>query len=247
MNRNVSRMLSTVAVIGSGVAQANLPLFAAPVALPHSPIEQVAALKAIGPSVPDVQVAKKAAGQKLITLNFNEAPIRTALETMFQAAGVGYSISSQVFGNVNLNVQSVPIDVALRAMLRSSEQPLSYEVIGNVYIVKPQPVSSTAPQAVPPSAPVSPGSSGSAAPNACAASAAANPTERHWFKVIVQHAKSEDVYSKLSEDQVEYPGVIPSDIRFVVLQADNSILVNATNDEFASLKAGIGALDVSAH
>ena len=245
MNRSASRMLSTAAVIAAGLTQANLPAAAAPAALPVVHIGQPAPLKANTDSAAAVQGSRTVAAP-LITLRCDNAPTRTAFEKIFQMAGVSYSISSEVSGSVTFDMLSLPLDAALRVILQSSDQPLTYEVVDNVYVIKTRAKLQTVPQATPPPTSAPGVSPASAATNGSSDPSVADSTERHWFKVILQHTKSKDVYDQLSQDEIAYPGVIPSDVQINVLQADNSLLINATKEEFANLKGRIGTLDAPA-
>ncbi len=80
-----------------------------------------------------------------VTLDLQDAPIRTALEQIFRTAKLDYSIDPSVQGYVNLKVTDMPFENALRLILRSSTTPLTYSVDNGVYLVKPRTVSTTAP------------------------------------------------------------------------------------------------------
>ncbi len=71
-----------------------------------------------------------------VTLNMRDVPLRTALEQIFQAAKVDYSIAPDVTGSVNLKVTDVPFESALKLMLRSANPPATYSREGGLYLVK---------------------------------------------------------------------------------------------------------------
>lgn len=238
MKRNASRTLSTVAAVAGGLTQTNFPSVAAPAVLPDVHIGQPAPLKVVAGSDAEVQVTKTTAGDLLVSINCRNAPAPTVIEKVFKAAGVGYSMPSQFAGNVTLQVRSLPINAALRALLRSSDQSLTYDVIENVYVIKPETRLPAAPQvtAAPPSA-----AGGSSDTTADA------PTDLHWYKVVLLNSKSQDVADALEQDGTIKSGVLPSDVTILALPDDNSILIRATPEEFAKLKDRIRDLERSIH
>ena len=73
-----------------------------------------------------------------ISLDLRDAPIRQALEQLFSSAGVQFSIDNSVAGFVTLKIVDQPFDNALRVLLRSSSQPLTYTKENDVYFIKPR-------------------------------------------------------------------------------------------------------------
>ena len=72
-----------------------------------------------------------------ITLELKDAPIRTSLEMLFKQAGVNnYVIDNNVAGFVSMNIKELPFDVALKLIMRSAAEPLTYTKENGVYIVK---------------------------------------------------------------------------------------------------------------
>ena len=72
-----------------------------------------------------------------ITLELRDAPIRTSLEMLFNQAGVkNYVIDNNVAGFASMNIKELPFDVALKLIMRSAAEPLTYTKENGVYIVK---------------------------------------------------------------------------------------------------------------
>jgi len=97
---------------------------------------------AISPATVHAAVAQdQAAAEKAlppITLDLRDAPVRQALEQLFNSAKVDFSIDNAVQGFVTLKITDQPFESALRLILRSSSVPLTYVKEGNVFIVKPR-------------------------------------------------------------------------------------------------------------
>ena len=227
MNRKASRMLSTVAAITAGLAQANLPASAAPAAPPSAHSGQTAHSPAIASPDAQVQVTKTEAGEPRVSIACKNTPIREAFEKLFKALGNGYSISSKVSGNVTFQVQSVPVDAALRVILRSSDQPLKYEVVENVYYIKPRVDPSGALQETATAVPTPP------------------PSKRQWYKIPLAHVTCTDVADQLTLDQALHADKYPSDVRIMTLKKQNAVLLNATLYEYGTLYIRVKQLDVA--
>ena len=73
-----------------------------------------------------------------ITLDLRDAPVRQALEQLFNNAKVDFSIANEVQGFVTLKITDQPFENALRLILRSSSIPLTFVNENGVYIVKPR-------------------------------------------------------------------------------------------------------------
>ena len=74
-----------------------------------------------------------------VTIDLKDAPIRSALEQIFNAANVQYFMDNQVQGFVTLKIRDQPFENALKLIMRSSSVPLTYTKEGGVYLVKPRP------------------------------------------------------------------------------------------------------------
>ena len=75
-----------------------------------------------------------------VTIDLKDAPIRSALEQIFNAANVQYQMDNQVQGFVTLKIRDQPFENALKLIMRSATIPLTYTKENGVYIVKPRPV-----------------------------------------------------------------------------------------------------------
>ncbi|BDI31253.1 hypothetical protein CCAX7_33040 [Capsulimonas corticalis] len=73
---------------------------------------------------------------KKISLNFQNAPVQTVLKTLFNSVGANNSIDPDVQGPVNVTMNNVTFDVALRSLLRAANPPLTYDLTDNVYHVR---------------------------------------------------------------------------------------------------------------
>ncbi len=85
-----------------------------------------------------------------ITLDLRDAPVRQALEQLFNNAKVDFSIANEVQGFVTLKITDQPFENALRLILRSSSIPLTFVRESGVYIVKPRVTEALTPEAPPP-------------------------------------------------------------------------------------------------
>jgi hypothetical protein len=97
----------------------------------------------LGPSLtaPAHAQAQTPAGERAlppITLDLRDAPVRQALEQLFNNAKVDFSIANEVQGFVTLKITDQPFENALRLILRSSSIPLTFVRESGVYIVKPR-------------------------------------------------------------------------------------------------------------
>lgn len=71
--------------------------------------------------------------EKLFTLDLKDAPIRQALENLFNNAKVQYSIESEVSGFVTVRAKDVTLENALKLLLRTSGTSVTYTREGNLY------------------------------------------------------------------------------------------------------------------
>jgi hypothetical protein len=84
-----------------------------------------------------------------ITLDLRDAPIREALQQVFNTVKADYSIDNAVAGYVTLKITDQPFENALKLIMRSASIPLTYTKESGVYIVKPRPLDTYAPPPVP--------------------------------------------------------------------------------------------------
>ena len=76
---------------------------------------------------------------KPVTLNLNNADIRSALKLLFDTVGVNFTLDSSVRGYVTVSLNNVPFRAALDSILRSSSMiPLTYRVENGVYNISPK-------------------------------------------------------------------------------------------------------------
>jgi len=80
---------------------------------------------------------------KRVTMELQNASSRKAISQLFQQTGIDYSLDAGVTGNVSLKVRNQPFNVALRTLINSSSQPLTYFVENGTYFIKPMPTMST--------------------------------------------------------------------------------------------------------
>lgn len=99
----------------------------------------------------------RAAGDKdgQISIHLTGQSIHEALTRVFQQAGVEFREDApQVHGEVQAQIENVPLPVALRLILRQARPPLAYRVEGGVYHIIPRPETpESAPAAAPATAP----------------------------------------------------------------------------------------------
>ncbi|MDR3710022.1 MAG: STN domain-containing protein [Capsulimonadaceae bacterium] len=94
---------------------------------------------------------------KPIDLNLNNAPVKQALNVLFQGAGLNYTMDPSVAGYVTVNLRGVSFETALKAVLKSTYPPLVAvkDPDTGVYYIKVKTADTTTPGATPlPAAPV---------------------------------------------------------------------------------------------
>lgn len=75
---------------------------------------------------------------QLISADFYDTPLRSALETLFKSAGIwNYVIDNGVSGTVSLKATPLPFEKVLQLMQRGSTKPFTYTTNNGVWIVKP--------------------------------------------------------------------------------------------------------------
>ena len=84
--------------------------------------------------------AKAQDNSQTITIELNNADIRSALQILFKSEGLNFSLDENVKGTVNVSLRDVPFKVALESILRStdSSNPLTYTIEDGVYFVRPK-------------------------------------------------------------------------------------------------------------
>jgi hypothetical protein len=76
---------------------------------------------------------------KKVTLNLQNADIRSALTLLFNTVGANFSIASDVRGFVTVSLNDVPFQAALESILRASTMmPLTYRIENGVYTISPK-------------------------------------------------------------------------------------------------------------
>src|SRR3569833_258532 len=87
--------------------------------------------------------AKPSPRPRIATLNLEQAPLRNALETIFSAAGVQYTVAPNILNvRVSVKLRDVPWDVALDLVVRQAAiavPGLGYSKVGDVYAVEIRP------------------------------------------------------------------------------------------------------------
>lgn len=101
-------------------------------------------------AVPQRAYAQNAKAMPPVSLDLRDAPIRQALEQLFQTVKADFQIDNGVAGFVTLKITDQPFENALKLVLRGSPIPLTYSYEGGVYIVKPRPIPSITEVAPPP-------------------------------------------------------------------------------------------------
>ena len=72
-----------------------------------------------------------------ISVDLNDAPVRTTLEMMFKQAGIkNYVIDNSVAGFVTMKLEDQPFENSLKLVMRAATVPLTYTKENNVWIVK---------------------------------------------------------------------------------------------------------------
>ena len=80
----------------------------------------------------------------LISVDFKDTPIRSAIESIFKNSGIkNYIIDNHVNGNVTLSAKNKSVESVLALILSASRIPLIYTKEGGVWIVKPLPQPTT--------------------------------------------------------------------------------------------------------
>lgn len=86
--------------------------------------------------------------QKTISIELRDAPVRKALERLFDAVKADFVIEGTIkAGTVSARVKDKPFETVLKVILDSSSTPLTYERDGDVYIISLKPVPKPEPEA----------------------------------------------------------------------------------------------------
>ena len=79
-----------------------------------------------------------------ISVDLNDAPVRTTLEMMFKQAGIkNYVIDNSVAGFVTMKLEDQPFENSLKLVMRAATVPLTYLKENDVWIVKQRIVTPT--------------------------------------------------------------------------------------------------------
>jgi type II secretory pathway component GspD/PulD (secretin) len=97
-------------------------------------------------NVPAVAQQDVSAGSQKKSWNFKNASVQGALKALFQSMNYNYIIDQDVQGTVNVSLNDISFDVALRAILRSTNPPLTYVIENGIYHVKVKKAVEVAPQ-----------------------------------------------------------------------------------------------------
>ena len=85
-----------------------------------------------------------------ISVDLNDAPVRTTLEMMFKQAGIkNYVIENSVAGFVTMKLEDQPFENSLKLVMRAATVPLTYTKENDVWIVKQRIFTETKPNPVP--------------------------------------------------------------------------------------------------
>ena len=85
-----------------------------------------------------------------ISVDLNDAPVRTTLEMMFKQAGIkNYVIENSVAGFVTMKLEDQPFENSLKLVMRAATVPLTYTKENNVWIVKQRIFTETKPTPAP--------------------------------------------------------------------------------------------------
>jgi hypothetical protein len=112
-------------------------------------VGELAALLALGPTMARAAAAAPATTPSRlqaapttganVTLSLRDAPLRTALQTLFEGSGLQYAVDPTVPNfPITLDIRDVPFNTALRTLLRLAPG-ITYSKEGEVYIIRPRP------------------------------------------------------------------------------------------------------------
>lgn len=74
---------------------------------------------------------------KNVSINYNDAPIRTVLEQMLKQSEIkNYVISNDVEGFVTLKLEDYSFENALKIVMRANKVPLLYKIENNILIIE---------------------------------------------------------------------------------------------------------------
>lgn len=74
---------------------------------------------------------------KSVTLDYNDAPVRTVLEQMLKQSNIkNYVISNEVEGVITLKLENHNFESALKIVMRANKVPLLYKIENNILIIE---------------------------------------------------------------------------------------------------------------
>ncbi|MCX6366155.1 MAG: hypothetical protein NTX57_05540 [Armatimonadetes bacterium] len=92
-------------------------------------------------AAPRPVLAQRAGNDLAISVDLQDAPVRSTLEAIFKQAGLkNYIIDNAVAGFVTLKISDQPFESALKLVMRASSLPLTYTKENGVLVVKPRTV-----------------------------------------------------------------------------------------------------------
>jgi len=164
-------------------------------------------------------VATPAYTGKAISLNFQDIPIRNALQIIADASQLNLVMSDAITGNITLRLEQVPWDQALATILKIKE--LTQSRVGNVLMIAPH------------------GSLFNSPESDSLTHQSTGPIESEFIQV--NYAKAADIATMLTADDAHLlssKGHVSSDAR------TNTVLVRDTREVIEAIKDIIKALDV---
>lgn len=118
---------------------------------PLAAVPAAAAPTTAAPSAAPSSNSTRAAAN--VTLSLRDAPLRTALQTLFEGSGLQHAVEPTVPNYpITLDIRDVPFQTALRTMLRLAPS-VTFRKEGDIYIIglrQPQPEEPTATQDITP-------------------------------------------------------------------------------------------------
>lgn len=174
------------------------------------------------PSVP-----KRPAGT-ITNVHFTDTPRRVVLAKILKATGSNYAVSQDLEGNVTLDIDSpVSLDTAIKAIMAGTDQEWSFETHASMYVVSAQPETAAVKRrkllAQPP---------------------IGYERNSRLYKLPVDHSDAKALLERL-EPGGDAAGLgVPPYLQMTALEADNSLLVKATPEDFQRVREIVKDVDV---
>jgi hypothetical protein len=155
-----------------------------------------------------------------LSLDLQNADVRDALRDLFKTVGANYTIDQDVTGTVTVNLKDSDIVTALQSIVRATSQPLQYSMTNGVFhVTVRKPIEA------------SPGSY------------TAGNADARLFKLPLKHARASDLVSRVHEAAAD--GLVPAGVSAEAVDADNTLLVRGTPEDFVHVRAFVENLDVA--